>query len=185
MKKIKFFLFTITLFFSMTIFAVEVTYISGVKYNLSMNDFQNVGENRYTAIVDISGDDGQPIIFDVDADVEGEGYIASSVISPVCIQWGQDGSCLQYEDFYIIDFRYQIDAKITCSGLPVGSSMSNKNEIIENKTGQINDKRRSIALNIGQTHSFGGECRQLQIEIEGDVGEIEKINMQILLVSEF
>jgi len=166
--------------------AAETVYVGGTMHSLSKADFSQSG-NNYTATLDVIGDYGQQLIFNVDARVGGKG------IQDVNREWrcllprnAQPWEYCAEPDWLITydqDFRYQVQMKVTCSGIAIGSDMDNKNELVN---GYVSDKNREVKLLIDKRTTTGGNCQQLKVEVNGvDVGSIDNIDLNMFIVEEF
>lgn len=160
----------------------DTVYVNGVLHTLAKSDFVQSGDN-YTAYIDVVGDNGQQLIFDVDAIVGGNGYQEITYVR-ICHQMGPWG-CTEPDVREIIsnDFRYMVELQVTCSGIAIGSDMDNKNELVN---GRVNDKYREVKLLTKKTTTTGGNCQQLKVEVKGlELSSIHNISLDVLIAEQF
>ena len=160
----------------------DTVYVNGALHTLAKSDFVQSG-NNYTAYIDVVGDYGQQLIFDIDGIVGGYGS-QQITYQKICLQMGPRG-CTEPDIREIIsdDFRYVVELKVTCSGIAIGSDMDNKNELVN---GYVSDKNREVKLLIDKRTTTGGNCQQLKVEVNGvDVGSIDNIDLNMFIVEEF
>ncbi|WDD99070.1 hypothetical protein [Thalassomonas actiniarum] len=164
----------------------DTVYVGGTMHTLSKADFSQSG-NNYTANIDVIGDYGQELIFNVDAIVAGKG------VQDVTREWrcllprnAQPWEYCAEPDWLITydqDFRYQAEMKITCNGIAIGSDMDNKNELVN---GFVANKDREVKLLVNKRITTGGSCQQLKVEVNGvDVKSIDNIDLNMFIVEEF
>ncbi|WDD99080.1 hypothetical protein [Thalassomonas actiniarum] len=154
------------MFISTGLFA-GVVYVSGSKFTLNKADFLQSG-NNYTAYLEVDGDTGQQLIFDVDARVAGLGKESPEKdCNTSCHYKGP------------VDFRYVVEMQVSCSGIAIGSEMDNRNEL--NDT-WVDNRSREVKLLVDNTLVTGGNCQQLQVDVKGvDVDTIETIELDVLI----
>ncbi|WDE05407.1 hypothetical protein SG34_000190 [Thalassomonas viridans] len=152
---------------STSLLAAGVVYVSGSKYTMNKADFLQSG-NNYTAYLQVDGDTGQQLIFDVDARVAGLGKESPEKdCNTSCHYKGP------------VDFRYVVEMQVSCSGIAIGSEMDNRNEL--NDT-WVDDRSREVKLLVDNTLTTGGNCQQLQVDVKGvDVDTIETIELDVLV----
>jgi len=178
--------------------AADTVYVGGTLHTLSKSDFVQSG-NNYTAYIDVIGDYGQQLVFDVDAVVGGQGFQEVTYTSETfCVAWidgsGQliispDGEdeCVQYYTHetahYSNDFRYVAEMQVTCNGIAIGSDLDHKNALVN---GKVTDKYREVKLLVGKQRSTGGDCQQLKVQVKGlDLESISNITMDVLIGETF
>ncbi|WDD99073.1 hypothetical protein [Thalassomonas actiniarum] len=172
----------------------DTLYVGGTLHTLAKSDFVQSGDN-YTAYIDVIGDNGQQLIFDIDGIVGGEGYQNISYREEIrgCNLWknnikGNDYStCLQPRyvqvPVYDNDFRYMVELQVTCNGIAIGSDMDHKNELVN---ARVTDKYREVKLLVGKQRSTGGNCRQLKLQVKGlELESISYISMDVLVGETF
>lgn len=155
----------------------DTIYINGTRHTLDKADFQQSG-NKYVAYLDVVGDGGQNIIFDLDAIVTGKGKLkrphwqcifqldASSsqavidepILRPVCNGGGEP----RYYPYY--NFGYDVQFTVTCSGHIIGRDRDNRNSFTEREVTNLN---RDVTLTIDSTKALNGSCQSLMIEVDG------------------
>lgn len=172
----------------------DTLYVNGTLHTLAKSDFVQSGDN-YTAYIDVFGDYGQQLIFDIDAIVGGEGYQEVTYITEVgdrCIRWNgrktpDFSNCVQYNlievPVYSNDFRYVTELQVTCSGIAIGSDMDDKNALVN---GQVTDSYRETKLLVSNQKNTGGHCQQLKVEIKGlELAAINNISLDVLIAEAF
>ncbi|WDD99076.1 hypothetical protein [Thalassomonas actiniarum] len=172
----------------------DTVYVNGTLHTLSKSDFAQSGDN-YTAYIDVIGDYGQQLIFDIDAIVGGDGYQEVTYVTEVgdrCIRWNgrktpDYSTCIQYNlievPVYSNDFRYMTELQVTCNGIAIGSDMDDKNALVN---GQVTDTYRETKLLVTNQKNTGGNCQQLKVEIKGlDLGAINNISLDVLIAEAF
>ena len=171
MKLAKSLLASSLLLASTSLLAAGVVYVSGSKYTMNKADFLQSG-NNYTAYLDVDGDTGQQLIFDVDARVTGMGKESPEKdCNTSCHYKGP------------VDFRYVVEMQVSCSGIAIGSEMDNRNEL--NDT-WVDDRSREVKLLVDNTLVTGGNCQQLQVDVKGvDVDSIDAIELDVLIGETF
>ena len=162
--------------------AADIVYVIGTLHTLAKSDFQQSG-NNYTALIDVVGDNGQQLIFDVDGMVGGIGHQEISYIK-ICRQSSRWG-CTEPDELERIspDFRYVVELKVTCNGIAIGLDMEDKNELVN---GRVSDKYREVELLTKKTTVTGGNCQQLKVEVKGlELSSISNISLDVLIVEPF
>ncbi|WP_281559076.1 hypothetical protein [Thalassomonas sp. RHCl1] len=172
----------------------DTVYVNGTLHTLSKSDFAQSGDN-YTAYIDVIGDYGQQLIFDIDAIVGGDGFQEVTYVTEVgdrCIRWNgkktpDHSTCIQYNlievPVYSNDFRYMTELQVTCSGIAIGSDMDNKNALVN---GQVTDTYRETKLLVTNQKNTGGSCQQLKVEIKGlELAAINNISLDVLIAEAF
>ncbi|WDE05417.1 hypothetical protein SG34_000240 [Thalassomonas viridans] len=160
----------------------DTVYVNGALHTLSKSDFVQSG-NNYTAYIDVVGDHGQQLIFDVDAVVGGYGY-QQITYQRICLQMGPHG-CTEPDIREIIsdDFRYVVELNVTCNGIAIGSDIDNKNEQV---SGRVSNKYREVKLLTRKNTATGGNCRQLKVQVNGlELGSISNIALDVLVAEAF
>ncbi len=149
-------------------------YIVGTYDTLSIEDFQQQG-SLYTAYIDVMGDDGQELIFDIDAKVGGEGDL--SVKDRCCPPHVRNCTpCPLYE------LTYTIEIQVSCSNHAVGSDMDGTYSF----SNRYPDIYQEVQLLVDNSFSTGGQCRQLRIDVDQiDAGELTMIDVDILIAEPF
>ncbi|WDE05418.1 hypothetical protein SG34_000245 [Thalassomonas viridans] len=163
----------------------DTVYVGGTMHTLNKADFSQSG-NNYTANIDVIGDYGQELIFNVDAKVAGKGaqdvHREWRCLLPRNAQPGQWCAEPDWLITYDQDFRYQVEMKITCSGIAIGSDMDNKNELVN---GFVANKDREVKLLVNKRITTDGNCQQLKVEVNGvDVKAIDNIDLNMFIVEE-
>jgi len=174
--------------------AADTLYVGGTLHTLAKSDFTRSG-NNYTAYIDVLGDNGQELIFDIDGTVGGQGYQEVTYRQEIrgCNLWennvkGRDYStCLvpNYVDVpvYSNDFRYVAELQVTCSGIAVGSDMDDKNALVN---GKVTDKYREVKLLVSKRRTTGGNCSQLKVLVKGlELESISNISLDVLIGEAF
>jgi len=172
----------------------DTVYVNGTLHTLAKSDFVQSG-NNYTAYIDVIGDYGQQLIFDIDAVVGGDGYQEVTYVTETgtrCIRWNgrktpDYSTCLEFNTIevpvYSDDFRYVTELQVTCSGMAIGSDMDDKNELVN---GQVTDTYRETKLLINSQKNTGGNCRQLKVEVKGlELEAINNISLDVLIAEPF
>ncbi|WDE11875.1 hypothetical protein [Thalassomonas haliotis] len=172
----------------------DTVYVNGTLHTLAKSDFVQSG-NNYTAYLDVIGDNGQQLLFDIDGIVGGQGYQAITYREEIrgCNVWqgnvkGHDYStCLvpRYVQVpvYSNDFRYVVEVQVTCSDIAIGSDLDHKNALVN---GKVTDKYREVKLLVDKQRSTGGNCQQLKLEIKGlDLESVSNISMDVLVAETF
>ncbi|WDE05412.1 hypothetical protein SG34_000215 [Thalassomonas viridans] len=172
----------------------DTVYVNGTLHTLAKSDFVRSGDN-YIAYIDVVGDFGQQLIFDIDAIVGGDGYQEVTYVTEVgdrCIRWNGKktpdfSTCIQFNlievPVYSNDFRYVTELQVTCNGLAIGSDMDNKNALVN---GQVTDTYRETKLLVNNQKSTGGNCQQLKVEVKGlELASINNISLDVLIAEAF
>ncbi|WP_281559080.1 hypothetical protein [Thalassomonas sp. RHCl1] len=160
----------------------DTVYVNGTLHTLSKSDFVQSG-NNYTAYIDVVGDNGQQLIFDIDAVVGGNGY-QQITYQKICLQMGRWG-CVEPDIREIIseDFRYVVELDVSCSGIAIGSDLDNKNEQVD---GRVANKYREVKLLTQNTLVTGGNCQQLKVAVNGlELSSISNISLDVLIAETF
>ncbi|WDD99090.1 hypothetical protein [Thalassomonas actiniarum] len=162
--------------------AADVVYVSGSKHNLSKADFQRSG-NTYTANIEVVGDYGQTLIFDIDAIVAGRGYQDNR---EVCFTYHPDEPpCHESYTEWLPNFRYVVDLKVSCNGIAIGLDSENKNMLV-NEGVRVRDTGREVSLLIDNELVTGGNCQQLQVIVDGtELSSIDSIDLDVLVAEAF
>lgn len=160
----------------------DVVYVSGSKHVLSKADFQPSG-NTYTATIDVLGDYGQSLIFDVDAIVVGQGYQERE---EVCFRYHPDDlPCSESYIKLLPSFRYVVDLQVSCSGIAIGSDSENENMLV-NEGVRVTDTGREVSLLVDNQLITGGNCQQLKVVVDGsEVSSIDSIDLDVLIAEAF
>lgn len=177
MKKLTGLILLCSLFLSQHVLAfADAVYISGIKHTLTSADFQRSGDD-YIAHIDVIGDTGQNLLFDVDAVVIGDGYQEEK---EVCFNYHPDEPPCS-ESYIRNAFNYAVDLQVTCSGINIGMDMDNKNERLRPGE-QVNFTRREVKLMVSKELATGGNCQQLQVQVKGrDVADIDTIYLDVII----
>ncbi|WDE11877.1 hypothetical protein [Thalassomonas haliotis] len=191
-------LFNTLLLMSLAVFSgrslADTVYVNGTLHTLAKSDFVQSGDN-YTAYIDVIGDYGQQLIFDIDAIVGGDGYQEVTYVTEVgdrCIRWNgrktpDFSTCIEYNlievPVYSNDFRYMTELQVSCSGIAIGSDMDNKNALVN---GQVTDTYRETKLLVTKQKNTGGSCQQLKVDIKGlELAAINNISLDVLIAEAF
>lgn len=161
----------------------DTTYVIGNYHRLNLNDFTRSG-NNYVTTLDVAGEQGHQLIFDIDGSVSGYGFQDARTVY-ICLQRGPNGICYEPDDrtIYDDDFRYMVELKLTCSGIAVGTDLEHKNEVVN---GAVTNRYRSVELMLSKQINTNGNCRQLRIEVNGlDLDRIDNIDLDLLVASPF
>ncbi|WDD99075.1 hypothetical protein [Thalassomonas actiniarum] len=175
--------------------AAGTVYIGGTLHTLSKSDFVASG-NNYSAYIDVIGDYGQELIFDIDGIVGGQGYQQVNDNSRTfCIRWegntrlpeNEHSACLEYRTIdlttYGNDFRYVVELQVSCNGMAIGLDTDDKNELVN---GQVTDRYREVKLLVGKQLTTGGNCQQLKVEVKGlALDTIDNISLDVLIAEIF
>lgn len=170
-------------------------YIGGTLHTLSKADFVQSG-NDYIAYIDVIGDHGQKLVFDIDGIVGGQGYQQVNENSHTfCIRWegntrspeNEHSACLEYRTIdlttYGNDFRYLVELQVTCNGMAIGLDMDDKNDLVN---GKVTDRYREVKLLVGKQLTTGGNCQQLKVEVKGlALDTIDNISLDVLIAEIF
>ena len=160
----------------------DTVYVNGALHTLAKSDFVQSG-NNYTAYIDVVGDYGQQLIFDIDGIVGGYGS-QQITYQKICLQMGPRG-CTEPDIREIIsdDFRYVVELKVTCSGIAIGYDLDDKNALVD---GRVTDKYREVKLLTQNSLVTGGNCRQLKVEVNGlELDSIGNIALDLLVAEPF
>ncbi|WDE05398.1 hypothetical protein SG34_000145 [Thalassomonas viridans] len=177
MKKLTGLILLCSLFLSQPCQAfADAVYISGIKHTLTLADFQHSGED-YLANINVIGDSGQNLLFDVDAVVIGDGYQEEK---EVCFTYHPDDPPCS-ESYIRNAFSFAVDLQVSCSGINIGMDMDNKNERL--RPGErVSYTRREVKLMVSKELITGGNCRQLQVTVKGrDVANIDTIYLDVII----
>ena len=160
----------------------DVVYVSGAKHSLSKGDFQRLG-NTYIANIEVIGDYGQQLIFDVDAIVAGKGYQEQE---EVCFSYHPDDPpCSESYIRLLPSFRYVAELKVSCNGIAIGSDTDNWNMLVSEGV-RVTDTAREVSLLVDNELATGGNCRQLQVVVDGsEVRNIDSIDLDVLVAEAF
>ncbi|WP_281559077.1 hypothetical protein [Thalassomonas sp. RHCl1] len=170
-------------------------YIGGTLHTLSKSDFVQSG-NDYTAYIDVIGDYGQELVFDIDGIIGGQGYQQVNENSRTyCIRWqgntrspeNEHSICLEYRTIdlttYGNEFRYVVELQVSCNGMAIGSDMDDKNDLVN---GKVNERYREVKLLVGKQLTTGGNCQQLKVEVKGvALDTIDNISLDVLIAEVF
>ena len=161
----------------------DTAYVGGTFTRLDINDFTRSG-NHYVTTVDVVGDNGQQLIFDIDGTVSGYGKQDTQLIH-ICLQRGPNGVCYE-PDIRVIyddDFRYMVELKLTCNGIAIGSDLEHRNEVVN---GSVGNRYRSVELMVSKETRTNGNCNQLRVEVNGlDLDKIDNIDLDLLIAEAF
>ncbi|WP_299939779.1 hypothetical protein [uncultured Microbulbifer sp.] len=145
----------------------EVVYVGGALHTLNRSDFQPSGDTKFTAFVDVIGDFGQDLVFNINGTIGGQGN--QKVLSiPVCHDRGNPDPYFRGCQVWIgarrfsKEFRYIAEIQVICSGRAIGSDMDNKNQLSDI---EIANKYREVKLLVNRRLSTQGKCKQLKIDL--------------------
>lgn len=153
----------------------SVIYVSGIKYTLNKSDFQQSGQT-FTAALEVVGDQGRPLMFDIDARVGGLGKETPEASCAMSCHTAQANS-------NTVDFRYVVEMQVSCSGIAIGSETDNRNAL--NDT-WVSDRYREVKLLVDNTLTTHGQCQQLDIAVKGlDLDHISMIDLDVIIAEYF
>jgi len=160
----------------------DVVYIGGVKHIVS--EYSYSSDTRRIADIEIIGDEGQEITFDITAIVSGLGRIKPDII---CDYSGGTTICYTGDDPDINDFVYDVRITATCvaddgSKVAIGVDRDNENLYTSQP---ISDFRQEVTLTIDNTLVTGGKCDNLNIDIQGNLDVIEDVDLEVLIYEQF
>ncbi|WP_020412382.1 hypothetical protein [Microbulbifer variabilis] len=181
MKCFKVVLLVLAFLLSSPLFA-EVVAIAGVKH--SVTDFFHSSDTRRIANIEIFGDSGQEITFDITAIVSGLGEIKPDVI---CRSSYARENCYTMDRPKIYDFVYDIRMTASCiaedgSKIAIGADRDNKN-IYTNVP--ISELRKEVILTIDNTLITEGKCDNLTVDIQGDMDVIQDVDLEVYIYEVF
>lgn len=168
----------------------DIVFIGGVKHTVT--DFDSPNSSTRVAKIDVIGDDGQELIFDITAIVEGKGKIRSEVSctpkidsSDVLFQ-----QCTLIDDPEINDFVFDVKMSATCypylnpkpSEIVIGSDRDNRN-IYTNLP--IYEQLKDVTLTINNEVVTGGSCEILDVVITSYLQDISDIHLEVIISSPF
>lgn len=176
---------------STSVFA-DVVIVDGLVHKLNKSDFVQQG-NTYVKTLEVIGDTGNTLVFDLDATVGGQGsqeVLTCDLDNPdthhLCVRPRPDIACLpldrdcdgQAPIEYSKDFRYMVEMKLSCSGTAIGTDLEHRNAYVN---GKVENKYREVDLLISEQKVLG-QCQQLRIEIDGlELDSIDSIDMDLLV----
>lgn len=213
MKILAIFISFFTLFFTAEGVANDsVIYVSGVKHTITQQEFVgNIYGSVYTAKIPVSGDNGQQLIFDIDARISGNGALDTGFechkMYPqpggfVLIGAGTPPDC----QFTTVNpsnrFRFIVELNAYCSSIPIGTDMDNRNALLTTAEvaaikdsvdtnfglilGNPYETQRSLNLLVDNTLVTDGNCQELTLEVRGlEKTYINSIDMDIFIGETF
>ncbi|QFT56227.1 hypothetical protein [Microbulbifer sp. THAF38] len=181
MKFLKYMLPALALLFVNQSFA-EVVFISGVKH--SVTEYSHSSDTQRVADIDILGDEGQEITFDITAIVSGLGRLNPDVICRYT--YGRD-NCYTRNHPRIFDFVYDVRVTANCvakdgSRTAIGADRDNKNVYT---SVPISDFRSEVVLTIDNASISGEKCETLTIDIQGDLDVINDVDLKVFTYEKF
>ncbi|WDE05413.1 hypothetical protein SG34_000220 [Thalassomonas viridans] len=174
--------------------AADTLYVGGTLHTLAKSDFVQSG-NNYTAYIDVIGDHGQQLVFDIDGTVGGQGYQGVTYRQEIrgCNLWennvkGRDYSTCLVPNYvqvpvYSNEFRYVAELQVTCNGIAIGSDMDDKNALVN---GKVSNEYREVKLLVSNRRTTGGYCQQLKVLVKGlELDSISNISLDVLVGETF
>ncbi|WP_281559082.1 hypothetical protein [Thalassomonas sp. RHCl1] len=160
----------------------DVVYIGGVKHIVT--DYSYSSDTRRIADIELIGDAGQELTFDITAIVSGLGRIKPDII---CDYSAGSVICYTGDDPDINDFVYDVRITATCiaddgSTVAIGVDRDNENLYTSQP---ISDFRQEVTLTIDNTLVTGGKCDNLNIDIQGNLDVIEDVDLEVLVYEQF
>ncbi|WDE11889.1 hypothetical protein [Thalassomonas haliotis] len=199
------------LLLSGSVFATDTVYISGVKHQMSLADFQQASTDKpqlfqahYTSTLNVDGAyDNQVVNFAVTAKVTGLGYrnydgryyCGDYNQYPARPEWAEKCAASRLtggvrSPNYYGKLDYVAEISVSCSGTEVGTALDSKN--IRYTSWDLHDADdgvRDVTLWVDRTMTISSECQQLQIDIKGprdsSLWVIEDIDLSVILAEPF
>ncbi|WP_018692107.1 hypothetical protein [Algicola sagamiensis] len=135
----------------------KTVYVGGQSTKLTQHQMTKTRSGGYVTYINVSGDNGQTLLFDVDVALSGMGQ---NQYLKHCIKlFGKKCFTLPSGKFY-----FEVATKVSCSGIPVVYKKMNANTFRD--VGKVEkNKRRSLNFLLDGKKNFGGRCKKLKVEL--------------------
>ena len=142
--------------------SVDTIYVGGQSSRLTMNQMEMNTQGGYTAYIDMEGDIGNLLIFDIDAKVSGRGHNQHQIT--VETDYSTPWNPIRRSIVPTGMFYYEIEVAISCNGKAIAYGKKNLNE--QHRRGKlVLEKNRTLEFLLDNERKMGGTCQQIKVEV--------------------